>query len=127
MLSTTIDVRGMKGFQKAMRESPRDLKDEIEKAMKKAVFKAEGEIKPITPVDTGRMRASIKHYIQPLEGEIFPTVDYAIYVHEGTKYMGARPFMEQGLNYAKPSIEDYFRNAIQNSLDKIALRTNTSS
>lgn len=123
MLDTTINVRGMRGFQRAMKESPRDLKNEIEKAMKKSVFKAEGEIKPITPVDTGRMRASIKHYLKPLEGEIFPTVDYAIYVHEGTKYMAARPFMEQGLKYAKPTIENYFKDAIEKTLDKIARKT----
>ncbi len=58
--------------------------------------------KTFSPVDTGRMRASIgtsMGYMEKgLASYIQPNVDYAIYVHEGTRYMKGRPFMKWGLD-----------------------------
>lgn len=49
----------------------------------------------------GRLRSSINWRIE-LEGDelvgiIGTNVEYAIYVHEGTRYMAARPFLVDGL------------------------------
>lgn len=58
--------------------------------------------KIFSPVDTGRLRSSIGVSLEVggggLSSFIQPTVNYAIYVHEGTRYMKGRPFMEWGLN-----------------------------
>lgn len=61
--------------------------------------------KIFSPVDTGRLRSSIgvslevgggglSSFIQPSGAAL----GYAYYVHEGTRYMKGRPFMEWGLN-----------------------------
>jgi len=61
--------------------------------LQKSAFLLEGRSKELAPVDTGRMRASIITKLSPLQATIGPYVDYAVYVHEGTRYMRARPFM----------------------------------
>jgi len=58
--------------------------------------------KIFSPVDTGTMRSSIgvTYAVNAggLSAYVGPWVNYAIYVHEGTRYMKGRPFMEWGLN-----------------------------
>lgn len=54
-------------------------------------------------IDTGRLRASIG--VKPFKSAGFPiygvtvgtNVDYAIYVHDGTRYMEANPFLRDAV------------------------------
>jgi HK97 gp10 family phage protein len=59
------------------------------------------EAKRLCPVDTGNLRASITFEIQQqgsdLIGRVGTNVPYARYVHDGTKYMRARPFLRDAL------------------------------
>lgn len=48
-----------------------------------------------SPVDTGRMRASISSDISPIKATIAPHVNYAVFVHDGTRFITGRPFMTQ--------------------------------
>lgn len=56
------------------------------------------------PVDTGRLRSSIATTRPEARGNrtlvvrIGSNVRYAIYVHEGTRYMRARPFLREAVN-----------------------------
>jgi HK97 gp10 family phage protein len=64
--------------------------------------KIETAAKARCPVDTGRLRSSI-NWRMSLDGGtlaaiIGTNVEYAIYVHEGTRYMPGRPFLVEGLN-----------------------------
>ncbi len=64
--------------------------------------------KQLSPVLTGRLRASI-HFSPAasfLQAVVATGTEYAIFVHEGTRYMRARPFMETGAEYAKRESED---------------------
>lgn len=88
-------------------------KKDLQEALLKAGFLLEGEAKRQTPVDTGRLRASI--YVTPRMSlgnayvEVGPHTDYGLYVHEGTRWMRARPFMEWGLRAAGNGIEKVFK------------------
>jgi hypothetical protein len=63
----------------------------------------EGAAKRRTPVDTGRLRASITTalfkvpYDPYLACRVGTDVEYAPYVHEGTRYVTGRPFLEDAL------------------------------
>ena len=56
------------------------------------------------PVDTGNLRGSITSGIRQtgsgLIGRVGTNVPYAIYVHEGTKYQAAQPFLRDALKDA---------------------------
>lgn len=79
----------------------------LQAKIKELAFLVEREAKQVTPVDTGRLRASIRvlPVIRPLEQVIQPHTDYAIYVHEGTRYMRGRPFMYWGAKTAVQGLE----------------------
>lgn len=62
----------------------------------------ESAAKARCPVDTGRLRSSITWRIevdaQGVVAIVGTNVEYAIYVHEGTRYMNGRPFLVEGLH-----------------------------
>lgn len=82
-----------------------DVRGSLEDAVKRVAYIAEGAIKigitDMRAVDTGFMRAStrvlqFKAGLSP-EAHVGPEADYAIYVHEGTSRMRARPFIPFGI------------------------------
>lgn len=63
--------------------------------------------KQLTPVKTGRLRASINFtpVSLMLQSIVSTHTDYALFVHEGTKYMRSRPFMRYGAMFAQVGVE----------------------
>jgi HK97 gp10 family phage protein len=55
---------------------------------------------------SGNLRASIRvHGLKPMSASIGPSADYAIFVHEGTRFMRARPFMDAALDAESANID----------------------
>ncbi len=92
-------------------------------------------------VRTGRLLMSIRTGLDYRTGSLFGEVGpnttnypgydttsrgqhYAIFVHEGTRFMRARPFLANAVKSAQPEIDRLFKEAAQNTLDRIALDTN---
>lgn len=71
--------------------------------MGRRAHRVEARAKTSAPVNTGRMRAA--GYSAPsseIEGGwdvVFP-VNYTIFVHDGTRYVAARPFLADALSAA---------------------------
>lgn len=61
-------------------------------------------------IKTGRLRESIFAKTSGLQGIVAPNTNYSFFVHEGTKYMKARPFMERGIELAIPKLVDIANN-----------------
>lgn len=98
-ISITLDTYGI---ERSLGEI--DLTKFLGFTVPKIALKIERESKLVTPVRTGRLRSSIHTTIlSPTSAVIGPDVNYAVYVHEGTKYMSARPFMTWG-------VEEVLRN-----------------
>lgn len=59
------------------------------------------EAKNRCPVDTGYLRSKTKYYLSKMGTQNFLTLgnnaEYAIYVHEGTRRMRARPFIRYAM------------------------------
>ena len=118
-----VKIPNLKKLRKALKSHPRLFVQEFNKAIYKAGFKIQAESKKVTPVDTGRLRASISTDTGFLQAIISPHTDYAIYVHEGTRYMRKRPFMEKGLKSSERFILNTFKEAEDNVLKKIAQKS----
>lgn len=76
---------------------------------------AEGNVKQLTPVDTGRLRSSITHaQLDEKTMAVGTNVEYAAYVELGTRKTAAQPYMRPGVeNYAdqyKSIAEMYLRS-----------------
>lgn len=72
----------------------------LQKQIERYAFAIEAGAKTTAPVDTGRMRASIMTDIGNLRAKVAPHVDYAAFVHEGTRFIAPRPFMIWGREQA---------------------------
>lgn len=75
---------------------------QIARSLLPRVRRVEAQAKRLAPVDTGRMRSSI-HLDGPHAGpdgpyyDILAATNYAIFVHEGTRFLQARPFLLNAL------------------------------
>lgn len=105
---------GLKRIQGVFKSAPSKTIHEFNEAVEKSIYYLERRAKPLTPVRTGRLRASYQTMFGTLTGALFPTVDYAIYVHEGTRYMRARPFLREAVAVSENQIQKYFEEAINN-------------
>lgn len=68
------------------------------------------------PVDTGNLRDTHFTVINKLEASIGPdpAVKYARFVHEGTRYQEARPWLEYVKKSKAPQIETHYRTLLTN-------------
>lgn len=67
----------------------------IERGLEAIGLVAEGYAKQSCPVDTGRLRNSISHAVDPIGNAAYigTNVEYAPYVEFGTSKMAPRPFL----------------------------------
>lgn len=120
----SIEIRGLDMFARKFRDFPMNFRTEFTDAIKKVLFVIEAEAKQVTPVRTGHLMGSIGtppygfKKVSELYGAVGTNVEYAIYVHEGTRYMKARPFMMWGIRNAEDDINDIFIRALDNVLNK---------
>lgn len=67
------------------------------------------------PVDTGSLRDTHRTEFSSFEARIFPSARYALFVHEGTKYLPARPW----LDFVKQQKESQIHQLESQLLDSI--------
>ncbi len=118
-----IEIKNIDKIIDKFGRMPKKARIELHKAVVKSAFQVEREAKPITPFDTGRLRGNIKNDIMPLRSLIAPHVNYAIYVHEGTRRWPlrippkkpgtVRQFMKVGAERALPKVQKFFDEAIK--------------
>jgi hypothetical protein len=78
-LKVSVAVKGVNETVSKLKRG----RDEIHNTFAKLVAHTSGEAKKHTPVDTGRLRASINFEVSGLTGRVYTNVDYAKYVEFG--------------------------------------------
>jgi phage gpG-like protein len=126
-----VTIPNLPKLTKALNKYPETAGKELSIAFTKSALQVVRETKPITPLKTGRLRSSIGQQggegiflIEKMRAIIGTNVKYAVYVHEGTKFMAGRPFLATGTQKAMSDIQQYFKNALTNITEKIAKQTN---
>ena len=71
-------------------------------------------------VDTGALFDSIKGDVQRQSQNLYTITvgtdrKYAVYVHNGTRYLKARRFITDGINRARGDMEDILRDEMKNA------------
>lgn len=120
MPTVHVTIKNLPQIRAAFGKAPRLMVKKLDDAIKKSAFLIERESKTRTPVLTGRLRASHQTTYAPLQATIEPTAEYAIYVHEGTRFMRARPFLLEGVQAAEKSVQKFFTDAVKEALDEVA-------
>lgn len=108
-----IKLEGLNELVRALESGNKRAGTAIAKAMLATVQTAEREIKLVTPVRTGRLRASIRHSVGKLEGSVFTDVHYGGYVEFGTRRMRPRRMFWRGVQAAMPQVRTYWESALR--------------
>lgn len=123
-MQITINVAAGKNIAEAFRSFPELVAPFLRKASMESAFLVERYAKLVTPVDTGRLRSSIATSLgirdRGITSIVQTNVKYAIYVHEGTKFLRSRPFMRQGVDRAKPEMTTFYQKAVTSAMQKVA-------
>ena len=108
----------------AFSQAPRMMNDELKRALTKSAVLVQTQSMSRTPVLTGNLRSSHKFNVSGagigMQAEISPTANYGIFVHEGTRFMKARPFLKKGAEDSLQTIERFFTEAVQNVFNRIS-------
>ena len=106
----TIRIPSLNRYKKALSSYPKLVRPKIKEAMKKSIKDIEKATVPITPIDTGKLRKSLKtgQRITATRGVIGTGLGYALYQHETT-----------GLNHPGGGEAKYLETGTQDSMKKI--------
>lgn len=119
MPAIKIEITNLAEIRRAFSKAPQLTLKYINAAIQLSLFKIEADSKRQTPVDTGYLRASHQTLYRDLYGELEPKANYAIYVHEGTYKMRARPFLYNAVMSNEQYVQDQFTQGMQNVFDQI--------
>ena len=135
MSRINIEIKNSDKILRAFKRSPEIMAKGLQKGILQLGAFTAGEVKRhITtgtdmwksPIDTGIMRRLI-HIVQ--SGELRAIIKssditpYALYVHEGTRFMRARPFFEITVRRSEKQIEDFFQKRLDNIVNDITKLT----
>lgn len=125
-----VTIKNLPQIRAAFSKAPQFMREEFGSALKKAGLAVMTKSMKSTPVRTGFLKAShlqrgqggvfISGSGTSMRAEIGPTADYSVFVHEGTRFMRAKPFLKNALFSSDNEIQELFTRATQNALNKIA-------
>lgn len=119
-MNVTVKIQNIDEIRSAFSKAPAKMVVSLDKAIKKSVFSIQSQSQRNAPVDTGRLRASHMTGFGTLMGFVQPTANYAIFVHEGTRFMSGRPFLLEAVQSEDQKVQGYFKDAVQDVLNDIA-------
>lgn len=141
-----IKIQNLNELREAFKKSPQITDKELQKATKDAgkfILSAE---KSEVPIKTGQLRRSITLEYKPITASIYPTVKYAVPVHEGSRphvilptkskvlrfrvgnkwiyarkvnHPGNKPnkFVERTVSKSENPVNDFFSKALENIIN----------
>jgi len=115
----TMTVKGYDKLIAGLKSSESDIKNSMQKAINKIGLIAQRDIKSFTPVRTGRLQRGNQLMLGSLTAIISNNVEYGPYIHNGTKNMKGRPFMEWGVEKAMPEIQKILEDEVDSVLKAI--------
>lgn len=88
-IQITIDSPGLAKVIQSLEKSPKEVRSRLHRAIDKGAILIEREAKLEAPVGvSGNLRSRIRTTVGDLQAIISPQVEYAVYVHEGTRPHG---------------------------------------
>lgn len=114
-----IKITNLPEIRAAFSKAPHLMRKELNTAIKKSVLTIQRQSMINTPVLTGRLRASTASIFGDLKGEVGTHTDYDIFVHEGTRFMKARPYLRDAVEESNEVVEEFFTKAVDNVLSDI--------
>lgn len=119
MAEIEIKITNLAQIKAAFSRAPALMARELDTAIRQTVLSIGGESRRRTPVLTGRLRASTYERFSRLRGEIGTDTQYDRFVHYGTRYMKARPYLKEAVEANQQKTERFFVGAVDRVLSAI--------
>lgn len=128
MSTVNVTITNLPQIKAAFAKAPAEMTKNLNTAIKKALIAIQGEtILNVHPdrginVITGGLLAATQRppQFENLKGTYLVDIFYAIYVHDGTSRMQARPFLLNAVNSEQTKVDGFFQEAVQTTLNDIA-------
>lgn len=123
-----VEIKNLPQIKAAFRRSPYVMTKNLKKAVSRSGLAINREQvrnvsggRGIRVVTTGLKKAAERGFSQPrpLMAVIHPNIEYAYWVHDGTKFMRARPFLQNAVDTEQNNTDREFEKAVQDTLDTI--------
>lgn len=125
-----VYIKGLKELEAAVKRFPGEARTELSRFFQRglAVYRSGVKNNPWkvggrgggSPVRTGGMRDSHTEKIEPFRAYIRPTTNYAMFVHEGTYKMKARPWLDWVKRDKQKEINQLSVNMLDNLVKMLA-------
>jgi HK97 gp10 family phage protein len=124
MATVHIELKNEAQIMRAFKNAPTVFLKELQESILRAGVFTAGEVKQVitsgenmfkSPIDTGAMRRGVQmQQTGKLKAIITPSrlTPYALFVHEGTRFVQARPFFEITAQRHREKIQKFFHNEI---------------
>lgn len=136
-MELSIKIENLKEVQSALKKSPQIVSKHINKAINRSIIDIRDASVRESPVDTGRLRGSHEMKFGSLRGEVYPSVNYAIFVHQGHRqevgrfvpaigkrlvspFVKGNPFLKRAVGQVENKINKNFQEGLSESLEEIA-------
>lgn len=119
----SIKITNLPQIRAAFDKAPALMAKELNLAIKKTLLVVQRKSMINTPVLTGRLRASTYSRMGFLKGEVGTNTNYDIFVHDGTRFMPARPYLADAVEDSNPEVDLLFLKAVDNVLSEIGRAT----
>ena len=123
-MNVNIEIKNLAQIKSAFHRAPYLMSKNLAGAIRQVALKVQSESMKITPVQTGFLRRShTTRFESPLRASVEPMADYAFFVHDGTKFMPARPFLADAVEITQGFTDTEFEKAVQDTLNTIGNAT----
>lgn len=131
MANIQVKIINLEQIRAAFAKSPTLMTRNLNLAIKKSLISIQRETilnvggsRGINVVSHGLLSAAERPPLfESLKGTYLIDIFYAIFVHDGTSRMEARPFLLEAVNTEQTEVNDFMRKAVQDTLDEIGAMT----
>lgn len=114
-MSFGVSLEGLSQVKAKLDKLPEDVDKKVADLINKTAINIQNNAKRLAPVDTGRLRSSIRIRFYRDNGpaaDIYTDVEYAAYLEFGTKRMSARPYMTPAWELERAKFEEALRSIL---------------
>ena len=119
MITYEIKSRELDALISNLQSATKQTASIIESALDKAGYKLLDIVKAEEPIRTGNLRRTTFMFSPKGTRIIRPGANYAIYVHEGTRYIKPNKFLPRAGKRAEPEIDRILKAAADSIINQI--------
>ena len=120
MSKVRVKIKGLDAVLKNLKNAPNTIQEQGNRAIKKSILLIQASTIPLVPVDTSFLVNEKTVSFRHLAGALKFHAPYAGFVHDGTRYMRARPFLRQGFEKVQAQINNIWKELGENIVNILA-------